>query len=278
MDRVRQRVQRPRHGALQEAQVPACADQGTAARRSGQREQQGSGLLSGSSGWWQGLSLCCPAEHAEGGVAMWCDSGSLTAGQGSTAAKGGGQRSCRGRSCTAEPRSAFAHTCSCEGDGHVALATHSKCGVLAPSCHALPHTCPPPAAPPAWCRPPSTSATGAPLDPSHLQHGEGRGDKFSVDYIFDDALAAAGGTPATGVDETKWLAAFMRARRARQGVDWACAPFRSVFLLSLLQAAGRSVAMRCACLRPTRTQASLSLLCCADTSCCGIGTRRRASA
>ena len=50
------------------------------------------------------------------------------------------------------------------------------------------------------------------LLPPHTQHGEGLGDKFSVDYIFQAAEKAAGGTPATGVDEDKWLAAFLQAR------------------------------------------------------------------
>ena len=45
-----------------------------------------------------------------------------------------------------------------------------------------------------------------------LQHGQGLGEKFSVDYIFMAAEEAMGGTPATGVDETKWLAAFLKAR------------------------------------------------------------------
>ena len=49
--------------------------------------------------------------------------------------------------------------------------------------------------------------------PQHaLQHGEGLGEKFSVDYIFMDAAKRAGGTPATGVDEKKWLDAFLAAR------------------------------------------------------------------
>ena len=50
------------------------------------------------------------------------------------------------------------------------------------------------------------------LLPPQSQHGEGLGDKFSVDYIFQAAEKAAGGTPATGVDEDKWLAAFLQAR------------------------------------------------------------------
>lgn len=45
-----------------------------------------------------------------------------------------------------------------------------------------------------------------------LQHGEGLGDKFSVDYIFMAAEKAVGGTPRTGVDERVWLSAFLKAR------------------------------------------------------------------
>ena len=55
----------------------------------------------------------------------------------------------------------------------------------------------------------SLSLPPLPLPP---QHGEGLGDKFSVDYIFEAAEKAAGGTPATGVDEAKWLDAFLKAR------------------------------------------------------------------
>lgn len=33
-----------------------------------------------------------------------------------------------------------------------------------------------------------------------------------MDYILDQAKKAAGGTPATGVDEVKWLNAFLTAR------------------------------------------------------------------
>jgi hypothetical protein len=45
-----------------------------------------------------------------------------------------------------------------------------------------------------------------------LQHGQGLDDKFSVDYILAAAKKATGGTPATGVDERQWLAAFLKAR------------------------------------------------------------------
>ena len=48
--------------------------------------------------------------------------------------------------------------------------------------------------------------------PSALQHGEGLGDRFSVDYILQAAAAAVKGTPATGVDEVAWLRAFLAAR------------------------------------------------------------------
>ncbi len=56
------------------------------------------------------------------------------------------------------------------------------------------------------------TSTHHPLCSASPQHGEGLGDKFSVDYIFQAAEKAAGGTPATGVDEAKWLAAFLQAR------------------------------------------------------------------
>ena len=45
-----------------------------------------------------------------------------------------------------------------------------------------------------------------------MQHGQGLDDKFSVDYILMAAKKAVGGTPATGVDEAKWLGAFLTAR------------------------------------------------------------------
>ncbi len=45
-----------------------------------------------------------------------------------------------------------------------------------------------------------------------LQHGQGLGDKFSVDYILAAAKKAVGGTPATGVNEVTWLKAFLQAR------------------------------------------------------------------
>ncbi|KAL4458377.1 hypothetical protein ABPG75_013242 [Micractinium tetrahymenae] len=54
--------------------------------------------------------------------------------------------------------------------------------------------------------------TKAQLYDALINHGEGLGDKFSVDYILADAQKAVGGTPATGVDEKKWLAAFLTAR------------------------------------------------------------------
>lgn len=49
--------------------------------------------------------------------------------------------------------------------------------------------------------------------PPLLQHGQGGGSEFSIDSIVEAAEKAAGGTPATGVDEAAWLAAFLRARR-----------------------------------------------------------------
>ncbi len=52
------------------------------------------------------------------------------------------------------------------------------------------------------------------LPPRFLQHGQGLGDRFSVDYIFMDAQKAVNGTPATGVDEVVWLRAFLQARKA----------------------------------------------------------------
>lgn len=67
--------------------------------------------------------------------------------------------------------------------------------------------------PPWFGLPAALSHWATPPCPSHpLQHGEGLGDKFSVDYIFEAAEKAAGGTPATGVDEAKWLDAFLKAR------------------------------------------------------------------
>jgi hypothetical protein len=45
-----------------------------------------------------------------------------------------------------------------------------------------------------------------------MQHGQGLGDKFSVEYILMAAEKAVGGTPATGKDEVAWLKAFLKAR------------------------------------------------------------------
>lgn len=61
---------------------------------------------------------------------------------------------------------------------------------------------------------PCTPHRLAPLPRPSLQHGQGLGDKFSVDYIFMDAQKAVNGTPATGVDEVAWLRAFLWARKA----------------------------------------------------------------
>ena len=46
-----------------------------------------------------------------------------------------------------------------------------------------------------------------------VNHGEGRNDPFSIDYIVDAANLAAGGTPLTGVDEVLWLQSFLVARK-----------------------------------------------------------------
>lgn len=46
-----------------------------------------------------------------------------------------------------------------------------------------------------------------------IQHGYGT-DFDSIDKIAERAQRAAGGTPATGVDEKKWLQALLTARRA----------------------------------------------------------------
>lgn len=54
--------------------------------------------------------------------------------------------------------------------------------------------------------------TKAELHDALVNHGEGLGSKFSVDYIFQAAERAVGGTPRTGVEETRWLAAFLKAR------------------------------------------------------------------
>ena len=42
------------------------------------------------------------------------------------------------------------------------------------------------------------------------QHGEGLGEKFSVDYIFMAAEKKTGGTPATGKDEKAWFNNFLQ--------------------------------------------------------------------
>ncbi|KAI3435766.1 hypothetical protein D9Q98_001824 [Chlorella vulgaris] len=54
--------------------------------------------------------------------------------------------------------------------------------------------------------------TKAQLHDALVNHGQGLGDKFSVDYILAAAKKAVGGTPATGVNEVTWLKAFLQAR------------------------------------------------------------------
>jgi chitosanase len=46
-----------------------------------------------------------------------------------------------------------------------------------------------------------------------VNHGEGAQDHFSIDHIFAGAAAAAGGDPASGVEELTWLRAFFEVRR-----------------------------------------------------------------
>lgn len=76
---------------------------------------------------------------------------------------------------------------------------------LLPSCcHLSPASC---AAQTAAC-----SSTCLATHLTRPQHGQGRNSKFSVDWLIDSANTAAGGTPGTGVDETKWLRAFLKAR------------------------------------------------------------------
>ena len=45
-----------------------------------------------------------------------------------------------------------------------------------------------------------------------INHGEGPEDNFSIDHIFEETNRAAGGTPATGVDELTWLNKFLDVR------------------------------------------------------------------
>ncbi|KAI7840223.1 hypothetical protein COHA_006005 [Chlorella ohadii] len=67
-----------------------------------------------------------------------------------------------------------------------------------------------------WCKKIQCrhALTKAQLHDALVNHGQGLGDRFSVDYIFMDAQKAVNGTPATGVDEVVWLRAFLQARKA----------------------------------------------------------------
>jgi chitosanase len=46
-----------------------------------------------------------------------------------------------------------------------------------------------------------------------VNHGEGEGDPFSIDFIVANATATLGGTPLEGVDEQAWFRAFLTARK-----------------------------------------------------------------
>ena len=46
-----------------------------------------------------------------------------------------------------------------------------------------------------------------------VNHGEGAGDKFSIDYIVLGANQALGGSPLQGVDEVAWFRAFLTVRQ-----------------------------------------------------------------
>jgi chitosanase len=55
-----------------------------------------------------------------------------------------------------------------------------------------------------------------------INHGEGRGDPFSIDHIVDKTNAAMGGAPIDGVDEVQWLDSFLtiRAQTIRDLANW----------------------------------------------------------
>ena len=46
-----------------------------------------------------------------------------------------------------------------------------------------------------------------------VNHGEGEGDSFSIDFIVANATATVGGTPLQGIDEKLWFRAFLAARK-----------------------------------------------------------------
>lgn len=55
-----------------------------------------------------------------------------------------------------------------------------------------------------------------------INHGEGRGDPFSIDHIVDKTNAAMGGSPLEGADEVKWLDSFLaiRAKTIKDLANW----------------------------------------------------------
>jgi chitosanase len=55
--------------------------------------------------------------------------------------------------------------------------------------------------------------TKAQLYDALVNHGQGLGDPFSINYIVSGANAAVGGTPLNGVDEKWWLNAFLFFRK-----------------------------------------------------------------
>jgi len=55
-----------------------------------------------------------------------------------------------------------------------------------------------------------------------INHGEGRGDPFSIDHIVDKTNAAMGGSPMEGADEVRWLDSFLsiRAKTIKDLANW----------------------------------------------------------
>ncbi|KAH7619362.1 hypothetical protein Ndes2526B_g06335 [Nannochloris sp. 'desiccata'] len=46
-----------------------------------------------------------------------------------------------------------------------------------------------------------------------VNHGQGEGDPFSIDFIIANATSTVGGTPLQGIDENTWFRAFLAARK-----------------------------------------------------------------
>lgn len=80
--------------------------------------------------------------------------------------------------------------------------------------------------------------TKAALFDALVMHGQGANSSGTIERIVEAATAAAGGTPATGVDEAVWLEAFLAARKdlmLEYDGQWADDAARPDYFLELLE-------------------------------------------